>query len=157
MIIDALIKSKVKKSDHPILMVCPHINKLPEEDVLSFTTVTEPAELFVSHPRNTVLMFTDEMFDLLQLWNQNQDTLQLSMLVVLDIPGANYDGEFSECTTRSAKTTYHGLIGDLSEAARRAEAAGEAPTQYQTEQDRITRKSGMVKEIEDDDFDTDID
>lgn len=155
MIIEELVSGKKsEQKDLPIRMVSPRIDKLPEDDLLEFVSVTKPADLFKEYRANTVLMFDDDQLPLLQVWNTNQDIFGMQMLSVLDIPGASYDGDYTEYTTRAGKTTYHDLIGDLAETKRRNDLLAEdEKTTLSREKDRITRKSGEVKEIEDDDFD----
>lgn len=156
MIMHDILNKKGANNDgeQRIVMVCPYVARLPEDDLLEFRSVTDIAGLVGQHDRNVVLMFPDEHLDLLALWNRNQHLFGMDILSVLDVPGATYEGDYNEATTRSAKVTYHDIIGDIIEAARRKEADAPDPSQIDKERSRISRKTGDIKEIDDEDIES---
>jgi len=152
MIIESLVSDVTKDLNLPIQLISPHMDKVPEDDLLSYISVTAPIDILKEYKSNEVLMFPTEQYHVLKMWNLNQETMGKSILILTDIPSVDYDGEFNESTTRGSKVAYHALIGDLAEASRRAEMVGDA-TVLDKEQRSITKKSGEIRKMGELDFD----
>lgn len=154
MIINELVRPGKIKESAPIRMVCPYINAAPKDEVLQFSTVVDAMSIFGQVKSNVILMFDTEHLGLLNMWNLNQDVLDMSIMAIMDVPGADYNPEYLGAITRASQMSYHTLIGDLAETTRRAAVLKDSKaTGCDREQARVTRKDGSIKDLDNDDFD----
>jgi hypothetical protein len=149
MLIDFLASASDKKADHkPIRLVCPLMNSVPVDSLLSFEVVESIKDLFLDRNANSVLMFDVEGVKILDCWASFEDLFQHQAVVLTGVPGADYGPEFESVGFKLEKVAYHSAVADLIEAARRSETMSDAEKEssiYAKEKAGFTRGNGNVK------------
>lgn len=131
----------------PQRMLAPLPNVVPEDSIVTYTTV-ETLKDVLDAPPQAVLLFAEDRMELLEVVVAHPQLVGFTSYVLSGLPTADYNAAFESKTYTLERVAYPSLINDLIERKRTAEAlADERATPYERERRQFTRKSGGVKEL----------
>lgn len=141
---------KEKEDTKPLRMVSFAPDPLPVESILGFEIIESVGDILRSRQADVCLVFAPEAFPVLKCWVENKDVFPESPVYLTGVPGAEQNLEFEKYVYDLPRMAYHTVVGDLSEAVRRADNMTDterASSIYAREQDQITRASGFKKDF----------
>lgn len=138
----------VKKVEPPkTVFIAPYTEDLPDDGVLSYTTIESVYDL-KSIPDRSVVMLRDDQTALMKCVADNRALFALELVTLTGLPAANYSASFDEVTWAFNKVAYAPFISELrlaSEIADQLDSQNKTP--YAREKEAYTRKTGEVKQM----------
>lgn len=134
-----------KQTDAPTLYLAPITEELPNDGVLSYSTVETLSDLSSCADR-TVVLLRDEQMDMIRCVHDYPSLFRLNLMVMTGLPAANYTAAFEEATWSYDKLAYAPFISELRVAGEiESQLQSQNETVYDKEKQRYTRSSGEVK------------
>lgn len=126
--------------------VCPAPSELPNDGLLEYVAIASLYDLRDVADR-AVITFAEREYPILKCAAQNQDLFELTMVVMLGVPRAEYGPMFDEFVWNLDRVAYSPFISELAlsiESRENVEAAN--ATAHDRERSTYVRSSGRVKE-----------
>lgn len=146
-------RATLKESEN-VRLICPPI-QIADDESSSFAvmTITSFADFLGMSGRTRVVGSVDcdkhEIVRLLNMLTDYSDVIDVKVVVLTDVPGADYDFEFQKAVAKFESVSYVRLVETLIEEKQRADdiELADKSTKHHAEIRSQTRSNGTVKEF----------
>lgn len=129
------------------IYLAPAPAELPNDGVLSYSTVETAHDVLNAADRTVVLLRHDQLV-LANMLRDYSAVLGLSVKAITGLPAVSYSAAFDEAVYSFEKVAYAPFVTELVSAAEMAEAIdAQKKSAYQVEKDGYTRANGKVKQF----------